>query len=53
MVVHSRTKRPAVDVCRGGGCDGFSFVLVTEFPDFCHIKALEETHIQLSEIASL
>lgn len=52
MVVHSRTKRPAIDVCRGG-CDGFSFVLVTEFPDFRHIKALEETHIQLSEIASL
>lgn len=49
MVVHSRTKRPATDVGVG---NGFSFMLETEFPDFGHIKALEETHIQLSEIAS-
>jgi hypothetical protein len=51
MVVHSRTKRPDIDG-RKKNVMGFHLCKSQSSSDFCHIKALEETHIQLSEIAS-
>lgn len=53
MVVHSRTKRQQLLCVCVGGSHGFSFVPVIGLSsDLHHINALEETHIQLSEIAS-
>lgn len=47
--VRSRTKGPPVT---GKSCDGLSFAASQSSSDLHHIKALVETHIQLSEIAS-